>query len=74
MTLRLRGGYSWHRAAAHPKSEPTGSGRGRRSGPPSVVIASSNLMSPGKAARVDLAPCLIPDTRCRPIGRSQTLG
>jgi len=66
--------YSRHRADAHPKSEPTGSGRGTRSRPPSVVTASSNRTSTGKEARVGLAPCPILDVCCRPIGRSRTLG
>ena len=47
--------YSWHRADAHPKSEPIGSGRGTRSGPPSLVTASSNHTSTGNETRVGLA-------------------
>ena len=65
--------YSPHHADAHPKSEPIGSGCGTRSGPSSVVTASSNRMSAGKEARVGLASRSI-RARCgRPIGRSQML-
>ena len=63
---------SRNRADLHPKSEPTGSGRGTRSRPPSVVTASSNRTSTGKELRARLMPGPILDAPLRSTGCSRT--